>query len=172
MNTSGKSHLSLSSTGLVTTLLLLFAATPVEWTIFPEAQAQNETSVVNQTAGGASTQNQTATGLGNITADDLDVVTDNLAAARESLQDNDTQSAYVALSTADSNLFIASDDEGDQANAVAQAFQPLRDLIQKAQDALQSQDNNGALQQLNSADVELLRLKNMLPAGEDTEEEG
>jgi hypothetical protein len=172
MNTSRKSHLSLLSSGLVTTLLLLFAATPVEWTIFPEAKAQNDTSVVNQTAGGVSAQNQTATGLGNITAEDLDEVTDNLATARESLQANETQSAYVALSTGDSNLFIISNGEGAQAKAVAQAFQPLRDLIQKAQDALEGQDNNASLQQLNSAEVELLRLKNMLPAEEGTEEEG
>jgi hypothetical protein len=156
MNTSRKSHLSLLSSGLVTTLLLLFAASPVEWTIFPEAKAQN----------------QTATGLGNVTAEDLDEVTDNLATARESLQANETQSAYVALSTGDSNLFIISNGEGAQAKAVAQAFQPLRDLIQKAQDALEGQDNNASLQQLNSAEVELLRLKNMLPAEEGTEEEG
>lgn len=170
MNTRRKSHLSILSAGLVMTLLLLFAATPVEWTILPEAHAQNNTSAVNQTAGAASTQNQTATGLGNITADDLDGVTDNLATAREALQDNETETAYIELSTADSNLFTISMGEENQTTAVAQAFQPLRDLIQKAQDGLQDQDTNGALQQLNSAEVELLRIKNTMPAEEDSEE--
>ena len=56
-----------------------------------------------------------------------------------------------------------------------QIFKPLQDSVDSARDALRNNDTTNALQQLNSTDVELLKITQQLPPeeqeGEEEEEE-
>jgi NhaP-type Na+/H+ or K+/H+ antiporter len=141
-----------------------------------EAVAQNATTTTNQTAG-----NQTQGGGGgaaggaamaNLTQADFGPVTDNLNTARESLQTNDTTAAYDAVNSAGSGLFGLANDQGEQnMKAVLQQFKPLQDSIDSTRDALRNNDTAKTLQQLNTADVELLKITQSLPSGEQEEEE-
>jgi NhaP-type Na+/H+ or K+/H+ antiporter len=140
-----------------------------------EAVAQNATTTTNQTAG-----NQTQGGGGaaagaamaNLTQADFGPVTDNLNTARESLQTNDTTAAYDAVNSAGSGLFGLANDQGEQnMKAVLQQFKPLQDSIDSTRDALRNNDTAKTLQQLNTADVELLKITQQLPSGEEEGEE-
>jgi|SRR5215208_3021811 len=140
-----------------------------------EAVAQNATTTTNQTAG-----NQTQGGgaaatraaMGNLTQADFGSLRDNLNTARESLQTNDTTAAYDAVNSAESELFGLASDQGEQnMKAVMQKFMPLQDNIDSIRDTLRDNDTAKALQQLNTVDVELLKITQKLPPGEEGEEE-
>ena len=158
-------------TGILAAIVLAttIAVTQILPPLQHEAVAQNATAT-NQTAG-----NQTQGGgaaMGNLTQADFGPVRDSLNTARESLQTNDTTSAYGAVNTVGSELFGLANDQGEQnMKAVLQQFKPLQDSIDSIRDALRNNDNTKALQQLNTADVELLKITQSLPSGEQEEEE-
>jgi hypothetical protein len=141
-----------------------------------EAAAQNATTTTtNQTAGnqtqGGGTAATRAT-MGNLTQADFGPVTDSLNTARESLQTNDTTAAYDAVNSAESELFGLASGQGEQnMKAVMQQFKPLQDTIDSTRDALRNNDTAKTLQQLNTADVELLKITQQLPPGEEEGEE-
>lgn len=133
-----------------------------------EAVAQNATTT-NQTAGNQTQGGAAATG--NLTQADFGPVTDNLNTARESLRTNDTTTAYGAVNSAGSELFGLANSQGEQnVNALMQQFKPIQDSIDSTRDTLRNNDAVKALQQLSTADVELLKITQQLPPGE--EEEG
>jgi hypothetical protein len=159
---------------IVTTTILAttiaFAVTQIPLPLSEQqAVAQNATTTTNQTAG-----NQTQGGGGamaNLTQADFGPVRDNLNTARESLQTNDTTAAYDAVNTAGSELFGLANDQGEQnMKAVMQQFKPIQDSIDSTRDTLRNGDTVQALQQLNTADEELLKITQQLPPEE--EEEG
>jgi hypothetical protein len=136
-----------------------------------EAVAQTTT---NQTAGNQTQGGGTAAGaaMANLTQADFGPVTDILNTARESLQTNDTTAAYDAVNSAGSELFGLANDQGEQnMKAVMQQFKPLQDSIDSTRDDLRNNDTAKALQQLNTADVELLKITQQLPSGEQEGEE-
>ena len=141
-----------------------------------EAVAQNATTTTNQTAGNQTQGGGTAAGaaMANLTQADFGPVTDNLNTARESLQTNDTTAAYNAVNSAGSELFGLANDQGEQnMKALMQQFKPLQDSIDSTRDDLRNNDTAKALQQLDTADVELLKITQQLPSGEqEGEEEG
>lgn len=128
-----------------------------------EVVAQNATTSTNQTAG---TTNQTSS-LGNLTNADFGEVRENLAAARNSVFDNDSSAAYSALNTAKEWLFgIANGQEG-LTERINQQFDPLRSSIDSAQESLINNDVAGALKGVNEADVLLIKVTQNLPSGEE-----
>jgi hypothetical protein len=157
-------------TGILAAIVLAttIAVTQILQPLQHEAVAQNATTT-NQTAG-----NQTQGGgaaMGNITQADFGPVRDSLNTARESLQTNDTTSAYGAVNTAGSELFGLANDQGEQnMKALMQQFKPIQDSIDSTRDALRDNDAAKALQQLNTADVELLKITQQLTPGEQEEE--
>ena len=143
-----------------------------------EVVAQNATTTTtttnqtggNQTQGGAAAATRAA--MGNLTQADFGPVTDSLNTARESLQTNDTTAAYDAVNSVDSELFGLANDQGEQnMKALMQQFKPLQDSIDGTRDALTNNDTVKALQQLDTADVELLKITQKLPSGEEEGEE-
>src|SRR5919112_3662826 len=156
----------LATTVLATTIAFVVTQIPL---LDQQAVAQNATaSTTNHTAG-----NQTQGGgpMANLTQADFGPVRDNLNTARESLQTNDTTAAYDAVNTAGSELFGLANDQGEQnMKAVMQQFKPIQDSIDSTRDALRNGDTVQALQQLNTADEELLKITQQLPPEE--EEEG
>lgn len=152
-------------------------------------QQQNATNTTGATANqtGSVIQNQTTGNQtqagggamgGNIMANfipsDLDPVTDNLNTAREALQNNDTTEAFNALSSVRNELFALTNDmEPGQITVLYQTLSPLQAQIDQAQDGLQRSDLPNALEALNSADSELLKLTEQmgLSGGETVEED-
>ena len=157
-------------TGLLAAVVLAMtiAVTQILPPLQHEAVAQNATAT-NQTAG-----NQTQGGgaaMGNLTQADFGPVRDSLNTAREALQTNDTTSAYGAVNTVGSELFGLANDQGEQnMKALMQQFKPIQDSIDSTRDALRDNDAAKALQQLNTADVELLKITQQLTPGEQEEE--
>jgi hypothetical protein len=140
-----------------------------------EAAAQNATTTTNQTAGNQTQGGAAATraAMGNLTQVDFGSLRDNLNTARESLQTNDTTAAYDAVNSAESELFGLANDQGEQnMKALMQQFKPLQDSIDSTRDALRNNDTAKALQQLDTADVELLKITQQLPPEEQEGEEG
>lgn len=157
-------------TGILAAIVLAttIAVTQILPPLQHEAVAQNATAT-NQTAG-----NQTQGGgaaMGNLTQADFGPVRDSLNTARESLQTNDTTSAYGAVNTVGSELFGLANDQGEQnMKALMQQFKPIQDSIDGTRDALRDNDAAKALQQLNTADVELFKIAQQLTPGEQEEE--
>ena len=105
---------------IVISSLLAIAGSIGGLTNFQALGQQNTTTISNQTSTpanqtGATMQNQTSsmtnqttgnqTGGANMTAADLEPVTNSINDAREALQSNDTAAALEALNDADSQLF-------------------------------------------------------------------
>ena len=162
------------ATVLATTIV---AATQIQLPLLQqEAVAQNATTTTTNQTAGNQTQGGAATGaaIAGLTQADFSPVTDNLNTARESLQTDDTTAAYAAVNSAELELFGLANAQGEQnMKAVLQQFKPLQDSIDSTRDALRNNDTAKAIQQLNTADVELLKITQQLPSGEqEVEEEG
>jgi hypothetical protein len=156
--------------GSIATISALLATISIGVTMFEESAAQNATSTANQTAG-----NQTTAGAGaqlaNLTQADFETLRENLASAREGLQGDENEAAFTALSSANNDLFGIIDSQGeDRIKALAGQLNPIQTSLDKAQDAIRNNDNSTALNALNSADTELLKLTQQLPADEDDDE--
>jgi hypothetical protein len=75
------------------------------------------------------------------------------------------------VNTVGSELFGLANDQGEQnMKALMQHFKPIQDSIDGTRDALRDNDAAKALQQLNTADVELLKITQQLTPGEQEEE--
>ena len=172
----------------ISSLLVITASISALTNLEVLGQQQNATNTTGATANqtGSVMQNQTtgnqtqAGGAmgGNIMANfipsDLDPVTDNLNTAREALQNNDTTEAFNALSSVRNELFALTNDmEPGQITVLYQTLSPLQAQIDQAQDGLQRNDLPNALEALNSADSELLKLTEQmgLSGGETIEED-
>ena len=159
---------------IVAVVATVFATQTLPPLLQQEVVAQNATTTTTNQTGGNQTQGGGAARavMGNLTQADFGPVTDNLNTARESLQTNDTTAAYDAVNSLDSELFGLADDQGDQnMKAVMQQFKPLQNSIDGTRDALSNNDTAKALQQINTADVELLKITQKLPPGEEEGEE-
>lgn len=115
----------------------------------------NTTTTANQTGGGGQ--------LASFTQADFEPLIDNLASAREALTDQDKQAAYDALSSASNDLFgLLNNQEENRISVLAGQFKPIQTSIDNAQQALRNNDNTKALNSLNTADNELLKITQQL----------
>ena len=157
----------------ISTILVITASISALTNFEVLGQQQNATNTTGATANqtgsvmqNQTTGNQTQTGgamggniMANFIPSDLDPVTDNLNTAREALQNNDTTEAFNALSSVRNELFALTNDmEPGQITVLYQTLNPLQAQIDQAQDGLQRNDLPNALEALNSADSELLKL--------------
>ena len=157
----------------ISTILVITASISALTNLEVLGQQQNATNTTGATANqtgsvmqNQTTGNQTQTGgamggniMANFIPSDLDPVTDNLNTAREALQNNDTTEAFNVLSSVRNELFALTNDmELGQITVLYQTLNPLQAQIDQAQDGLQRNDLPNALEALNSADSELLKL--------------
>jgi hypothetical protein len=160
---------------IVAVVATVFATQTLPPLLQQEVVAQNATTTTTNQTGGNQTQGGGAAAravMGNLTQADFGSFRDNLNTARESLQTNDTTAAYGAVNSADNTLFGLANDQGEQnLKAVMQQFKPLQNSIDGTRDALSNNDTAKALQQINAADVELLKITQKLPPGEEEGEE-
>ena len=127
------------------------------------ASMQNQT-MSNQTGGGAAE-------LANLTQTDFESITEDLAEARQALQNNDT-SGVDELSSASEELFqvISGQFDPDHMAAITEQFKPLQTHIDQGRGAVLKNDHTKTLEEINSADSELLKITQELPSSEDEED--
>ena len=111
-----------------------------------------------QTVNATTATNQTSPDMGNLTRNDFSESYDSLAEARNAIIDNATFTAFAALNDADSNLYWAV-----RTTPLEQQISAVRDQLNNAQDAVLNRDLSGALQGINTANVELTKLTQQLP---------
>jgi hypothetical protein len=144
----------------------------------------NQTNgIANQTeeavATAASMQNQTisnqtgrAAALANLTQTDFESITVDLADARQALQNNDTSGVLDELSSASEELFqvISGQFDPDHMAAITEQFKPLQTHIDQARADVLKNDHTKTLEEINSADSELLKITQELPSSEEEED--
>ena len=136
-----------------------------------DATAQNQTAATNQTA----TTNQTAApSTANITRGDFNPIRDNINEARVALFNNDTDISYEFLSTAGNEIFdltqitedeVAADEPPVNQTTIEQLM-VVQESLDNAKSSLSNNDNSKALNDINSADAELLKITLKLPPSE------
>lgn len=144
---------------------------------FQGAVAQNNTTnttniISNQTNGIANQTGGGAAALANLTQTDLESITEDLGQARQALQNNDTSGVLDELSSASEELFqvISGQFDPDHMTAISEQFKPLQTHIDQARAAALKNDHTQTLEEINSADSELLKITQELPASEEEED--
>lgn len=126
------------------------------------ASMQNQT-MTNQTGGGG------AAALVNLTQTDLELISEDLGQARQALQNNDTSGVLDELSSASEELFqvISGQFDPDHMAAITEQFKPLQTHIDQARGAALKNNHTETLEEINSADSELLKITQELPPSEE-----
>ena len=125
------------------------------------ASMQNQT-ISNQTGGGAAA-------LANLTQTDFESITEDLAEARQALQNNNTSGVLDELSSASEELFqvISGQFDPDHMAAITEQFKSLQTHIDQGRGAILKSDYTKTLEEINSADSELLKITQQLPPSEE-----
>lgn len=141
----------------------------------------NQTSsIANQTGDAAIMQNQTtanqiqtetAAVLANLTQADFETITEDLAQARQAFQNNDTNAVLDELNSASGELFQVVSRQLDPAqfDAMTQEFNPLQSHLDQAQEAILLNNTTMTLEEMNSADSELLKITQTIPDSEEVD---
>ena len=127
----------------------------------PEVFGQNSTS---------SNLTQAAAGPGpmaTLTQSDFGDLTDNLNSARDAIKNNDTAGALEDLGSADTGVRVFMTQVGGENSTGGQQLLTVLKHINMAQDASGNNDTLKSFQEINTADTELLKITQKLPADED-----
>jgi hypothetical protein len=152
---------------VVMSFLLAIAAASISGLAAYEAlgQQQNATNATattpNQT--GSPAQNQTSA-MASLTQSDFNQLKDSLNAAREAVQDNDPAGAVGQLGSARTELNILMTQVGEDSPGGQQLIK-VRNQLDSAEDAAGNSDTLKAIQGINAADTELLKITLILPEG-------
>jgi HEAT repeat protein len=135
-------------------------------TAFPfEAFAQNQTTSTNQTSAAAT----------NITRGDFQPLVESINSAREAMHNNNTHTAYIQLSNMDDEIFDLTHDTADDVakmeqvshnQTIVQMLKPISESIQNAKAALDADDSSKALDAINTADTDLVKITQNLATDE------
>jgi hypothetical protein len=153
---------------VVMSFLLAIAAASISGLAAYEAlgQQQNATNATattpNQT--GSAAQNQTSA-MASLTQSDFNQLKDSLNAAREAVQDNDPAGAVGELGSARTELNILMTQVGGEDSPGGQQLIKVRNQLDSAEDAAGNSDTLKAIQGINAADTELLKITLILPEG-------
>ena len=159
---NGKFDTEISLAGILAMLTLFMLASLQVEHVFSQSggTSGNNTNSVNQTQ---------STVLANLTVADFQPVISSLSEAREGLLTNNTLAAYGALNTAGSELFRI--ERSDASEALSKQLRPVMNQIENAHEAVQNHNGSQALRHIYFTDINLLKIIENLPAGEDVNEE-
>jgi hypothetical protein len=150
---------------------LLSVITSISGLTASEVFGQNATSSnLTQATGQQNTTNATSSQaagpgpLGTLTQSDFEELTDNLNSAREALKDNDPAGAVGDLGSAETEVRVFMTQVGGEDSAGGQQFLAVLNHVNMAQDSSGNNDTLKAFQDINSADTELLKITQKLPA--------
>ena len=108
--------------------------------------------------------------MATFTQSDLGDLTDNLNSARDAIKDNDTAGALEDLGSADTGVRVFMTQVGGENGPGGQQLLTVLKHINTAQDASGNNDTLKSFQEINTADTELLKITQKLPA--DGDEDG
>lgn len=176
MNRNKQKYSTILFAAVISSLLVLDTSIGRTAT-FQGAVAQNNTTnttniISNQTNGIANQTGGGAAALANLTQTDFESITEDLGQAQQALQNNDTSGVLDELSSASEELFqvISGQFDPDHMTAISEQFKPLQTHIDQARAAALKNDHTQTLEEINSADSELLKITQELPANEEEEE--
>ena len=176
MNRNKQKYSTILFVAVISSLLVLDTSIGRTAT-FQGAVAQNNTTnttniISNQTNGIANQTGGGAAALANLTQTDFESITEDLGQAQQALQNNDTSGVLDELSSASEELFqvISGQFDPDHMAAITEQFKPLQTHIDEARGAALKNDHTKTLEEINSADSELLKITQELPANEEEEE--
>ncbi len=177
MNRNKQKYSTILFAAVISSLLVLDTSIGRTAT-FQGAVAQNNTTnttniISNQTNGIANQTGGGAAALANLTQTDFESITEDLGQAQQALQNNDTSGVLDELSSASEELFqvISGQFDPDHMAAITEQFKPLQTHIDEARAAALKNDHTKTLEEINSADSELLKITQELPASEEEEED-
>lgn len=177
MNRNKQKYSTILFAAVISSLLVLDTSIGRTAT-FQGAVAQNNTTnttniISNQTNGIANQTGGGAAALANLTQTDFESITEDLGQAQQALQNNDTSGVLDELSSASEELFqvISGQFDPDHMAAITEQFKPLQTHIDEARGAALKNDHTKTLEEINSADSELLKITQELPASEEEEED-
>jgi hypothetical protein len=143
-----------------------------------EVFGQNSTSSnLTQATGQQNTTNATSTQaagpgpMADLTQSNFEDLTDNLNSAREALRDNDPAGAVGDLGSAETELRVFMTQLGGEDSPGGQQLLTVLNHINMAQDSSGNNDTLKAFQEINTADAELVKITQKLPADGDEDED-
>lgn len=176
MNRNKQKYSTILFAAVISSLLVLDTSIGRTAT-FQGAVAQNNSTnttniISNQTNGIANQTGGGAAALANLTQTDFESITEDLGQAQQALQNNDTSGVLDELSSASEELFqvISGQFDPDHMTAISEQFKPLQTHIDEARGAALKNDHTKTLEEINSADSELLKITQELPASEEEED--
>ena len=98
-------------------------------------------------------------------------LTDNLNSAREALKDNDPAGAIGDLGSAETGVRVFMTQVGGEDSPGGQQLLTVLNHINMAQDSSGNNDTLKAFQEINTADTELLKITQKLPADGDEDDQ-
>jgi hypothetical protein len=121
----------------------------------------NQTLINNQTG--------TAALSANITQDDFESLKLDLTEARQALENKDTTATLDELSSASGELFQVISNQFDPVHveAITQEFNPLQTQIDQAQEEALKGDRARTMEEVSTAESELLKITQMLPSSQE-----
>jgi hypothetical protein len=102
--------------------------------------------------------------MGALTRSDFGELTDNLNSAREALRDSDPAGAIGDLGSAETEVRVFMTQVGGEDSPGGQQLLTVLNNINMAQDSSGNNDTLKAFQEINTADAELLKITQKLPA--------
>ena len=105
-----------------------------------------------------------------LTQSDFEELADNLNLAREALRDSDPAGALGDLGSAETEVRVFMTQVGGEDSPGGQQLLTVLNHINMAQDSSGNNDTLKAFQEINSADTELLKITQKLPADGDDDE--
>ena len=127
----------------------------------------------NTTNANSTSSNLTQAGPGPMAAlsqSDFGELTDNINSAREALKDNDPAGAIGDLGSAETEVRVFMTQVGGEDSPGGQQLLTVLNHINTAQDSSGNNDTLKAFQEINSADTELLKITQKLPADGDEDD--
>jgi hypothetical protein len=105
-----------------------------------------------------------------LTQSDFGDLTDNLNSAREALRDNDPAGAVGDLGSAETEVRVFMTQLGGEDSPGGQQLLTVINHINMAQDSSGNNDTLKAFQEINTADTELVKITQKLPADGDEDD--
>jgi hypothetical protein len=137
------------------------------------ATSSNQTQATGQqnTTNATSSQAAGPGPMGTLTQSDFGELTDNLNSAREALRDNDPAGAIGDLGSAETQVRVFMTQVGGEDSPGGQELLTVLNNINMAQDSSGNNDTLKAFQEINTADTELVKITQKLPADGDEDED-
>ena len=138
------------------------------------ATASNQTQATGQqnTTNATSTQAAAPSPMADLTQSDFGELTGNLNSAREALRDNDPAGAVGDLGSAETEVRVFMTQLGGEDSPGGQQLLTVLNHINMAQDSSGNNDTLKAFQEINTADTELVKITQKLPADGDEDGDG